>query len=129
MILPDQQLENPNSGNLAKGRVILKSNKSVLMQKILLHCMATFTLNLHTVYELNNWPRSPRNSFTLRNCLFGTVTLVWNIVKSKFIFNRRGTAFDGEGLRSFGNDIARNAVIFGVDNSSSSHTANQKKNF
>ena len=76
LILPDQQLENPNSGNLAKGRVILKSNKSVLMQKILLHCMATFTLNLHLVYELNNWPRSPRNSFTLRNSLFGTVTLV-----------------------------------------------------
>ena len=29
----------------------------------------------------------------------------------------------------FGNDFARNVVIFGVDNSSSSHTDNQKNNF
>ena len=30
---------------------------------------------------------------------------------------------------SFTNDFARNVVIFGVDNSSSSHTDNQKYNF
>ena len=29
----------------------------------------------------------------------------------------------------FGNYFARNVVIFGVDNSSSSHTDNQKNNF
>ena len=38
-------------------------------------------------------------------------------------------AFDGEGLWSFANDFVRNIVIFGVDNSSSSHTDNQKNNF
>ena len=30
---------------------------------------------------------------------------------------------------SFGNDSARNVVIFGVDNTSSCHTDNQKNNF
>ena len=30
---------------------------------------------------------------------------------------------------SFGNDCARNVIIFGVDNSSSSHADNRKNNF
>ena len=37
--------------------------------------------------------------------------------------------FEGAGSWSFGNDFARNVVIFGVDNSSSSHTVNYKINF
>ena len=39
--------------------------------------------------------------------------------------------FDGEGFWSFANDSdsARNFVIFGVDNISSSHTDNRKNNF
>ena len=38
-------------------------------------------------------------------------------------------AFDGTGLWIFGNDSAKNVVIFGVDNSSASHTDNCKNNF
>ena len=34
-----------------------------------------------------------------------------------------------EGSWSFGNDFARNVVIFSCDNSSSSHTDNRKNNF
>ena len=34
-----------------------------------------------------------------------------------------------EKVHSFSNDFARNAVIFDVDNSLSSHTDNQKNNF
>ena len=37
--------------------------------------------------------------------------------------------FDGEGFWSFDNDSARNVVIIGVNNSSSSHIDNQKNNF
>ena len=36
--------------------------------------------------------------------------------------------FDGKGEWSFGNDYSRNFIIFGVDNSSSSHTDNLKNN-
>ena len=54
------------------------------------------------------------------------VKLVRNAIKSKFIYNDWGIAFDG-GSRSFDNDYARNVVIFGVDNSSSSHRDNWKK--
>ena len=58
--------------------------------------------------------------------MFGTVKLVRNADKSKFTYNGRRIAFDGEGSWSFGNDFD---VIFGADNSSSSHTDNKKKNF
>lgn len=32
-------------------------------------------------------------------------------------------------MRSYLNDFARNVIIFGFDNSSSSHTSNQKNDF
>ena len=38
-------------------------------------------------------------------------------------------AFDGAGSWNFGNDFARNVVIFGVDNSWSFDTDNREKNF
>ena len=40
-----------------------------------------------------------------------------------------GITFHGAGLWNFGNEIARNVVIFGVDNSSWFHTDNRKKYF
>ena len=38
-----------------------------------------------------------------------------------------GVAIDGVGSYNFGNNFARNVVIFGVDNSSSSHADNRTK--
>ena len=49
--------------------------------------------------------------------------------KSRYVYRFCGVAFDGLGSWSFGNDFARNAIIFGVDSSSSSHTDNRKNNF
>ena len=37
--------------------------------------------------------------------------------------------FDGNGERNFGNDFAKNVIIFGVDNHSSSYTDNRKNDF
>lgn len=45
-----------------------------------------------------------------------------NAIKSRFLSNGQGIAFYWEGSSSFGNGFARN----GVNNSSSSHTNNQK---
>ena len=71
------------------------------------------------------------SNFPLKHCTIksGTVRLVRNAIKSKFTYNVLGIVFDGEGSCSFGNDFARNVVIFGVDNSSSSHNDNQKNHF
>ena len=49
--------------------------------------------------------------------------------KSKFTYNGWGIAFDGKGTWSFSSAFARNVVLLGVDNTSSSHTDNQKYNF
>ena len=62
----------------------------------------------------------------LKNCLFGTVKLVRNTIKSKFTYNSWGKVFDGEGSWSFGKSFTRNFVIFDFDNSSSSHNDNRK---
>ena len=40
------------------------------------------------------------------------------------MYSGYGIAFDGEDWRSFGNDTARNVIIFGVNNSSSSYVDN-----
>ena len=77
----------PTMPNLANGRVILKFNNSVLAQKSSSSLYSNFILNLHIVYERNNWPRNPTNNFPLKNCLFGTVKLVRNAIKNKFTYN------------------------------------------
>ena len=50
-------------------------------------------------------------------------------MKSKFTYNNQEIAFDGEGSWNFGNNFARNVIIFSFDNSFSSHTDNGKNNF
>ena len=73
--------------SLVNGRIILKFKNSVLVQKNSSSLYSNFILNLYIVYELNNGPCNPTNSFPLKNCLFGTVRLVRNAIKDKFIYN------------------------------------------
>ena len=80
-------------------------------------------------YELNNWPRSTTNNFTLKNCSFDAVRLMGNADKNKFTCNGQEIEFDRKDIWNYENDFARNVLIFGVDNTSSSHTDNQKNNF
>ena len=112
--------------NLAKGRVSLKFNNLVVVQENSSSLYSNFILNLYIVYELNNSPCNPTNDFTLKNCLFCTVRLTKNADKSKFNYNDLRVTFDGKCICSYGNNFARNVVIFSVDNTSSSHTDNKK---
>ena len=50
-----------------------------------------------------------------------------NQSENQFASNGRGITFDREGSWNFGNDFVGDAVIFGVDNNSPSHTVNKKK--
>ena len=61
--------------------------------------------------------------------LFGTVNIRKDNDKSKHVCSGFGIAFGRKGVWNLGNDSARNAVSFGNDNSSSSHTDNPKNNF
>ena len=51
------------------------------------------------------------------------------MIKVKYAYSGYGIAFYGAGSQSFGSDFARNVVIFGVGNSSSSHSDDLKNNF
>ena len=50
--------------------LVLKQNKYV--PKI---------VNAYTVYDLDNWPKTPLNNFTLKNCLSGATNIVKNCDK------------------------------------------------
>ena len=60
---------------------------------------------------------------------YGATNFVKNNNKDKRVYGGYGTAFDEKGLWSLGNGFAKNVVIFGVDDSSSSHADNSKNNF
>ena len=90
----------------------------------------TKIVNAYINCETGTWPNKSIRNFTLKNCLVGATIIVKNSDKEKWIYNGYGIAFDGNGTWSFGNGYARNVVIFGVDNNSSSfHTDNLKNNF
>ena len=86
----------------------------------------TKIINVYFVYDLDAWPR---NNVRFKNCLFGATNIVKNSDKENYIYRGYGITFDSGGSWSFDNDFTRNVIIFGVDNSSSSHVDNRKNNF
>ena len=55
--------------------------------------------------------------------------IVKNNDKEKRVYSGSGITFDGACSWNFGNDFAKNVVIFVADNSSSSHANSCKNNF
>ena len=45
----------------------------------------TKTVNVYTVYYLDNWPKNPLRNFALKNCLFGAINIVKNSDKKMCI--------------------------------------------
>ena len=78
-------------------------------------------------YELGT-SGSNINDPTLKNCLFGAVTLTKNADIDKYGYSGYGTGFDRKSTFAFpGGGFGQNAIIFGVDISSSAHIDNKKK--
>ena len=61
--------------------------------------------------------------------MFGASNIVKNSDVGKYLYSGYGIVFDGKGEWNFDNDYARNVIIFGTDNTSSSHADNLKNNF
>ena len=61
--------------------------------------------------------------------MFGATNIVKNSDKGKYVYSEFDITFDNAGSWSFDNDFAGSAIVFGVDNSSSSHSDNFKNNF
>ena len=84
-------------------------------------------VNIYIVYELGA-SSSHNNDPTLKNCLFGAVTLTKNADIDKYGYSGYGIGFDRRSSFSFpGSGFGQNVLIFGVDMSSSAHIDNKKK--
>ena len=84
-------------------------------------------VNIYIVYELGA-STSNINDPTLKNCLFGAVTLTKNADIDKYKYSGYGIGFDRRSSLSFSSGgFGQNVLIFGVDMSSSSHIDNKKR--
>ena len=84
-------------------------------------------VNIYIVYELGA-SGSNCNDPTLKNCLFGAVTLTKNADIDKYGYSGYGIGFDRRSSFSFpGGGFGQNVLIFGVDMSFSAHIDNKKK--
>ena len=84
------------------------------------------TVNIYIVYEIfsNN---NDSNYPTLENCLCGSVKLTKDADIDNFGCSGYGIGSDRRSSFSFGSDIGKNVIIFGVDMSSSTKIDNRKK--
>ena len=91
----------------------------------------TFThkkvVNIYIVYELRA-SSSHISDPTIKNCLFGAVTLTKNADIEKYRYSGYGIGFDRRSSFSFrSGGFCQNVFIFGADMSSSIHIGNKKK--
>ena len=104
----------------------VKFNGSCLQQSKISYTHSTI-VNIYIVYELGA-SGSHSNDTTLKNCLFGAVTLTKNADIDNYKYSGYGTGFDRRSRFSFPNGgYGQNILIFEVDMSSSSHIDNKKK--
>ena len=86
-------------------------------------------VNIYIVYE-SAASSSHINDPTLKNCLFGAVTLTKNADIDKNGYSGYGIGFDRTGSLSFpGGGYGQNVLIFGVDMRFSAHIDNKKKTY
>ena len=83
-------------------------------------------VNIYIVYEITI-DYSSINYPTLENCLFGSVKLTKNADIDKYGYSEYGIGVDRNTSFSVGNEIGKNAIIFGVDMSSSTKIDKRKK--
>ena len=108
-------------------KIRLAFSKSCLKQPDHLTYDYGHKVNVYIVYELGA-SSSNDSDPTLKNCLFGAVTLTKNTDIEKYGYSGFGIGFDRRSSFSFpGGGFGQNVLIFGVDMSSSAHIDNKKK--
>ena len=91
-----------------------KFTKSCLKQPKFTYTHKTI-VNIYIVYELGA-STSNDNDHTLKNCLFGAVTLTKNADIDKYGYYGYGTGFDRKSSFSFpSGGFGQNVLVFGVD--------------
>ena len=85
----------------------LKQDKSTIINKNV--------VNIYIVYELGA-SRSNISDPTIKNCLFGAVTLIKNTDIDKYRYSVYGIGFDRRSSFSFSSGgFGQNIIIFGAD--------------
>ena len=108
-------------------KIRLAFSKSCLKQPDHLTYDYGHKVNVYIVYELGA-SSSNDSDPTLKNCLFGAVTLTKNADIEKYGYSGFGIGFDRRSSFSFrGGGFGQKVFLFGVDLSSSPHIDNKKK--
>ena len=108
-------------------KVRLKFNKDCLKQPNNFTYDYGHKVNVYIVYELGASSSSSSDP-TLKDCLFGAVTLTKNADIEKYGYSGFGIGFDRRSSFTFpGGEFGQNVLIFGIDTSSSAHIDNKKK--
>ena len=103
----------------------VKFNGSILRQPKVSYTHEK-AVNIYIVYELAG-SSSHSDDSTLKNCLFGALTLTKNDDIDKYGYSGYGIGFDRKSSFSFpGDGFGQNVIIFGVNMSSSAHVDNKK---
>ena len=86
-------------------------------------------MNIYIIYKLIKLSNIYKNNnLTVKNVLFGAVSLTKNADVNKYKYSGYGIAFDGKGSFSFpGGGYGKNVIIFGADMNSSPHIDNKGK--
>ena len=107
-------------------KIRLKFNGSILRQPKFSYTHEKI-INIFIVYELSA-SSSNDNDPTLKNYLFGAVTLTKNADINKYGYSGYGIGFDRRSSFSFpSGGFGQNVLIFGADMSSSAHIDNKKR--
>ena len=108
-------------------KIRLAFNKSCLKQSNTLTYDKGHIENVYIAYELGASSSSVSDP-TLKNCLFGAVTLTKNADIEKYRYSGFGIGFDRRSNFSFpGGGFGQNVLIVGVDMSSTVHINNKGK--
>ena len=95
------------------GKVRVKSNRSCLRQSNKLTYSYGTKVNIYIVYELGA-SGSNDSDITLKNCLFGAVTLTKTADIDKYRYSGYGIGFDRRTAFSFASSrFGQNVLVFG----------------
>ena len=115
--------------NYVGNKIRVKFTGSCLKQSNKLTYTYEKIVNIYIVYELGA-SSSHVNDPTLKNFLFGAVTLTKNADIDKYGYSGHGIGFDRRGSFSFPcGGYGQNVIIFGVDMSSSINIDNKRKTY
>ena len=113
--------------NYVGNKIRVKFTGSCLKQSNKLTYTHKKVVNIYIVYELGA-SSSNVNDPTIKNCLFGAITLTKNADIDKYGYSSYGIEFDRRARFSFlGVEFGQNVSIFGVGMSFSAHIDNKKK--